>query len=221
MSRRRQSVALRNALFALGAIALGWLLLTAPRETTVQASGTAATPDPFAKSIVPLVAKYCGDCHAGEKAEAKLDLVHYKDGAAALHDRKVWRKVMNKLRSHEMPPSDGEQPSEAQRDTIVRWIDNELAKPVPYAAQDPGRVTIRRLNRAEYNNTIRDLVGVDFQPAEDFPSDDVGHGFDNIGDVLSLSPLLLEKYLAAAEPDFGRGGDHRAIAGCDSADQNI
>src|SRR5204862_6936859 len=65
--------------------------------------------------------------------------------------------------------------------------------------RDPGRVTIRRLNRAEYNNTIRDLVGVDFKPAADFPTDDVGYGFDNIGDVLSLPPLLMEKYLAAAE----------------------
>ncbi len=64
---------------------------------------------------------------------------------------------------------------------------------------DPGRVTIRRLNRAEYNNTIRDLVGVDFHPADDFPSDDVGYGFDNIGDVLSLPPVLLERYLGAAE----------------------
>ncbi|MCY2963205.1 MAG: DUF1592 domain-containing protein, partial [Planctomycetota bacterium] len=64
---------------------------------------------------------------------------------------------------------------------------------------DPGRVTIRRLNKAEYNNTIRDLVGVEFRPADDFPSDDVGYGFDNIGDVLSLPPILFEKYLTAAE----------------------
>ena len=64
---------------------------------------------------------------------------------------------------------------------------------------DPGRVTIRRLNRTEYNNTIRDLIGIDFHPADDFPSDDVGYGFDNIGDVLSMPPILMEKYLAAAE----------------------
>jgi hypothetical protein len=70
---------------------------------------------------------------------------------------------------------------------------------VPLSQQDPGRVTIHRLNRAEYNNTIRDLVGVDFHPADDFPADDVGYGFDNIGDVLSTSPLLLEKYMRAAE----------------------
>ncbi len=64
---------------------------------------------------------------------------------------------------------------------------------------DAGRVTARRLNRAEYNNTVRDLLGIDFRPADDFPQDDSGYGFDNIGDVLSLSPVLLEKYLKAAE----------------------
>src|ERR1700722_507098 len=65
--------------------------------------------------------------------------------------------------------------------------------------RDPGKVTMRRLNRAEYRNTIRDLVGVDFDPTEDFPADDVGYGFDNIGDVLTISPLLMERYLAAGE----------------------
>src|SRR4029453_11449422 len=74
-------------------------------------------------------------------------------------------------------------------------------------SKDPGRVTIRRLNRAEYNNTIRDLLGIDQDAARDFPSDDVGHGFDNIGDVLSMPPLLLEKYLAAAEQVVQRAFD--------------
>src|SRR5205085_3940995 len=64
---------------------------------------------------------------------------------------------------------------------------------------DPGRVTIRRLNRVEYRNTIRDLMGFDFKADEEFPPDDTGYGFDNIGDVLTISPLLLEKYMQAAE----------------------
>ena len=186
--------------FCVGSDRHGLAAYDGARETTVGKAAMAATAGSVCKTIVPLVAKYCGDCHAGEKAEAKLDLVHHKDGMlAALHDRKVCCKVMNKRARTRCRRADGEQPSEAQGDTIVRWIDNELAKPVPYAAQDPGRVTIRRLNRAEYNNTIRDLIGVDFKPADDFPTDDVGYGFDNIGDVLSLSPLLFEKYLAAAE----------------------
>src|SRR5258707_1317035 len=67
------------------------------------------------------------------------------------------------------------------------------------ASGSAGRVTMRRLNREEYNNTIRDLTGLDLRPADDFPSDDVGYGFDNIGDVLSISPLLLDKYVVAAE----------------------
>ena len=82
---------------------------------------------------------------------------------------------------------------------MAAWIDALATKVDCGPARDPGRVTIRRLNRAEYNNTIRDLVGVDFQPADDFPSDDVGYGFDNIGDVLTMPPILMEKYLAAAE----------------------
>src|SRR6185369_15834195 len=74
----------------------------------------------------------------------------------------------------------------------------------PNAPVNPGRVTVRRLNRTEYGNTIRDLVGLDFTPADDFPSDDIGHGFDNIGDVLSISPILMERYLAAAESVVNR-----------------
>src|SRR5436309_1484037 len=74
-----------------------------------------------------------------------------------------------------------------------------LTLSVRSAPKDPGRVTLRRLNRAEYNNTVRDLCGIDFTPADDFPSDDVGYGFDNIGDVLSMQPILMEKYMAAAD----------------------
>ena len=98
-----------------------------------------------------------------------------------------------------MPPDDHPQPSEQEIDALRTWVDAELSKIDCGGTVDPGRVTIRRLNRAEYDNTIRDLLGVDFHPADDFPSDDVGYGFDNIGDVLSLPPLLMEKYLAAAE----------------------
>src|SRR5881409_3412634 len=97
-----------------------------------------------------------------------------------------------------MPPEKKPQPTPEERELIAAWIQSEIFK-CDCDHPDPGRVTIRRLNRAEYNNTIRDLVGIDFRPADDFPSDDVGYGFDNIGDVLSLPPVLMEKYLAAAE----------------------
>ena len=98
-----------------------------------------------------------------------------------------------------MPPGDQPQPSADEVATANRWIMEQLAKLDNGPQRNPGRVTIRRLNRAEYDNTIRDLVGISYKPAADFPSDDVGYGFDNIGDVLSTPPILLEKYLAAAE----------------------
>ena len=115
-----------------------------------------------------------------------------------------------------MPPEDRPQPSREEVGQLTRWIKSARQAEDCGRTFDPGRVTIRRLNRAEYNNTIRDLVGIDFHPADDFPSDDVGYGFDNIGDVLSMPPILLEKYLAAAETiseeaivagAFGQGPD--------------
>src|SRR5262249_31868188 len=90
-------------------------------------------------------------------------------------------------------------PAAQEVESFAKAVDGVFARADRSSKPDPGGVTIRRLNRVEYNNTIRDLVGIDFNPAEDFPSDDVGHGFDNIGDVLTLSPVLMERYLAAAE----------------------
>ncbi len=174
-----------------------------PAQAAKSAAPFAVNSDEFAARVGPFVTAYCGDCHSGAKPEAKLDLTQYHDTAGALHDRRVWRTALAKLRAHEMPPADQTQPSAAERGAVIQWIDEQLAKPVAFAAQNPGRVTIRRLNRAEYNNTIRDLVGVEFHPADDFPADDVGYGFDNIGDVLAMSPLLMEKYFDAAERIMG------------------
>src|SRR5437867_9802001 len=152
--------------------------------------------DSFQTRIQPLLSKYCFGCH-GEKKKGDLDLRIYTDEASVLRDRKTFAKVIKNLQAHEMPPEKKPQPTPEERELITAWIQSEIFK-CDCDHPDPGRVTIRRLNRAEYNNTIRDLVGVDFQPADDFPADDSGYGFDNIGDVLSLPPVLLEKYLAAA-----------------------
>ena len=94
----------------------------------------------------------------------------------------------------EPPATHGRRSRRIQRVAGRRGVSGRLQHPA-----DPGRVTMRRLNRAEYNHTIRDLIGIDFQPAADFPADDIGYGFDNVGDVLSVSPLLVEKYFTAAE----------------------
>src|SRR5262249_23568441 len=120
--------------------------------------------------------------------------------AQARKGRKEWATVEHVLAAGEMPPKKSKnQPTKEEREFVINWISNTLTKVDCTGPKDPGRVTIRRLNRAEYNNTIRDLCGVDFKPADDSPPDDVGYGFDNIGDVLSFQPILLEKYMSAAD----------------------
>src|SRR5438067_9158317 len=163
------------------------------RARDSQAGGDAA----FQTTIKPLLGKYCFGCH-GEKKKGDLDLRVYMDEASVLRDRKTFAEVVKNLQAHEMPPEKKPQPTLEERELITAWIQSEMFK-CDCDHPDPGRVTIRRLNRAEYNNTIRDLVGVDFQPADDSPADGTGYGFDHIGDVLSMPPILLEKYLTAAE----------------------
>ena len=153
----------------------------------------------YQKDVLPLLQKYCYDCHADGAKKGGVEFDTYKTPAELFEDRKLWEQTLVNLRNREMPPPDKKkQPTLAERELMQAWIDFEVFK-TDCKNPDPGRVTIRRLNRAEYNNTIRDLVGVNFRPADDFPADDAGYGFDNIGDVLSMPPVLLEKYLTAAD----------------------
>ena len=160
----------------------------------------------FEKDVVPFLARHCYSCHGGGKNKGELTLDKYRDVKELLKDREVWENVAEMVRTGEMPPKakDRPRPDPSEAELAMKAIDEILDEFDCTGARQDGRVTIRRLNRAEYNNTIRDLVGVDFKPAADFPNDDVGYGFDNIGDVLSVSPLLLEKYLAAAEAILDR-----------------
>jgi mono/diheme cytochrome c family protein len=153
----------------------------------------------FGRDIKAFFATYCYECHGEDKQKGDVNLEQFRDAPKMFEDRKLWETVRDKLEAHEMPPKKKTQPGEADRRQVALFIDKELSKFDCDGPINPGRVTIRRLNRAEYNNTIRDLMGVDFKPAADFPLDEVGYGFDNNGDVLSLPPMLLEKYLAAAE----------------------
>ena len=123
----------------------------------------------------------------------------YQDGAKLVEDPSRWRTIAERLSDGDMPPDGEDRPDDAQLESLITWIERQVAAIDRGRARDPGRVTMRRLNRVEYNNTIRDLIGLDFHPSDDFPADDVGYGFDNNGDVLSLPPLLMEKYLSAAQ----------------------
>ena len=153
----------------------------------------------FRAEVASLVKGYCAECHSGERPKSGLDLSQYADARSVQESRKTWDRVREALEVGTMPPDEARQPPPDEVDRAVSWIRTRLETVDCQIQPDPGRVTLRRLNRAEYRNTVRDLVGVDYEPTEDFPSDDVGYGFDNIGDVLTLPPLLMERYLAAAE----------------------
>jgi mono/diheme cytochrome c family protein len=148
--------------------------------------------------IKPVLAEYCFDCHNAKKAKGDLDLELYTENPKLYENREIWEKVVELVESGEMPPEKKPKLMEDQKEMLIHYVDGQLAKFDCDLDPNPGKVTIRRLNRDEYRNTIRDLLRVDFNP-EDFPNDEVGYGFDNIGDVLSLPPMLMEKYLAAAE----------------------
>ena len=152
----------------------------------------------FKKDIVPVLEEHCYDCHGEGSKKGGLALDKYKSLDAHLKDTKLWFAIWKNLQSQLMPPSDEKQPSVEQRGRLLRWIETNVFKLDP-ANPDPGRVTIRRLNREEYRHSVNDLLGIDFDTDDAFPEDDTGYGFDTIGDVLSISPLLMEKYVAAAE----------------------
>lgn len=162
---------------------------------------SSASEDPalvYDREIVPLLENYCYTCHAEGASKGEFVMDEFKDRAAHLKDKKHWLPVWHNLRSQVMPPSDEDQPSPAETAKLLAWIEREVFE-LDAKNPDPGRVTIRRLNRSEYQNAVFDLLGVEFDTHEIFPPDDTGYGFDNIGSVLSMSPLLMEKYMAAAD----------------------
>lgn len=168
-------------------------------QRTAEHAAQGARDKTYREQVQPLLAKYCVDCHGGSEPEADVAFDKLAEPAAAIGQKDAWLKAREYLRSELMPPKGEQQPTPDERKAMIAWIEAQFLGVDCTLARDPGRVTIRRLNRTEYNNTIRDLLGVDFHPADDFPADDVGYGFDHIGDVLSMPPILLEKYLAAAE----------------------
>ena len=158
----------------------------------------AAPADDFADEIKPLLARYCYDCHSDGANEGDFALDEYKELDKHLRDRELWTRVWDNVRAQIMPPHDAEQPSKEDRRKLLSWIEHRVFGLDP-DNPDPGRVTVRRLNRTEYEYTVKDVLGYDCDAHEAFPADDTAYGFDNIGDVLTISPLLMEKYLAAAK----------------------
>ncbi len=183
--------------FDLKSVALGLTALT-----LMAALAPAAEPeraDAFQSRVLPLLERYCIDCHMTESSEAGIVLDRFDNQAEAIKEGKTWLRVRDALESRIMPPANRPQPSLEERDAIAGWIENDFL--AAECGKQPGSapVVIRRLNRQEYNNTIRDLLGLDLHLADSFPPDDIGFGYDNVGSALNMSPLHVEKYLDAAE----------------------
>ena len=180
----------------------------APRPTPAAAaarSGAARTVSKpptvaaFTAATKELFDDTCSECHNPTDLSGGFDVNLYRSVETLGTDRDRWESILAKLKTREMPPDDAViQPSDEQINTLVKLLEKEFERADAAMKPDPGRVTARRLNRAEYTNTIRDLLAVDFRADRNFPTDDSGEGFDNIGDVLTVSPVLMEKYLAAA-----------------------
>ena len=162
---------------------------------TCLAAALSAADRPAA--INRVVQTYCGECHQGAEAEGGVDFSKHvtSDGAK---EAEFWERVWTAIDGGFMPPRTETQLTPEDRAALLNWIEKDVFK-VDCGNPDPGRVTIRRLNRREYDYSIQDIFGTRFSPAEDFPPDDSGYGFDNIGDVLTLSPVLMDKYFNAAE----------------------
>ena len=160
----------------------------------------AGLAEEYAEKARPLMKQYCLDCHSTAKQEGELDLERFATLAEVRRGTKVWLKVAEMLDNGEMPPKESKQPLPEQRKQLRGWVERYLNAEALANAGDPGPVVLRRLSNAEYTYTIRDLTGVDLNPAREFPADGAaGEGFTNTGNALVMSPALLTKYLDAGK----------------------
>lgn len=183
-------------------LACGLALLTATLATVTRGNQppSAEPAAEYTNHIRPLLTQYCLTCHSRDQKKGDLDLERFTSIEQLRKDLRPWQAVLEALENGEMPPKKKPQPRPEERQRLVKWVRGFLDAEARARAGDPGRVVVRRLSNAEYNSTIRDLTGIDLQPARDFPVDGAaGEGFTNTGDALVTSPTLLNKYLNAAK----------------------
>jgi len=172
-------------------------LVAAARPASAAPPTPAAAAADYHQKIEPLLKEYCSDCHFNGESKGQVAFDKLGSDQEIVANTKLWAAALKNVRVGLMPAA-GPKPTAAEIDQLAHWVKYDAMGLDP-ANPDPGRVTVHRLNRVEYTNTIRDLMGVDFSAEAAFPPDDSGRGFDNNGDVLSISSLLLEKYLQAAD----------------------
>jgi mono/diheme cytochrome c family protein len=190
-----RNTAVRRVLAGIGAcLALGMPGIVSPQGVDPTRSAEA-----FESSILPVLRGTCGQCHNDTRASGGLNVGDLGTRDSVVRHREEWEQILRRVRDGEMPPPGAARPSDPELEAFVDTIRDALERADAGAPPDPGRVTARRLNRSEYTNTIRDLLGVDFRAENYFPTDDSGDGFDNIGEVLTVSTVLMESYMSAAE----------------------
>jgi hypothetical protein len=155
--------------------------------------------DEFDSAVRPVLTQSCVQCHGDERPAGGMSVAGLTSAASLTEHRDVWDAILRRLRAGDMPPAGTRGPEPARMSAMTAYIERAFERADALVPPDPGRMTAHRLNRSEYSNTIRDLLGVRFRAERDFPADDSADGFDNIGDVLTVSPLLMERYLSAAE----------------------
>jgi hypothetical protein len=168
---------------------------------TAQAETSGGSVPDFASAIQPVLAKYCLNCHSTEKQKGDLDLESIATPEGLRRHPKIWQQVLQQVTEGEMPPKEKPQPAPEERAGLTNWVRGSLHVLAMERAGDPGPVVLRRLSKAEYTWTIRDLTGVpSLDPAREFPTDGAaGEGFSNTGQALVMSPSLITKYLNAAK----------------------
>lgn len=178
-------------------ISSGLLVFCSPLAIAEQS--VSAEPDlDFARDARPFLDTYCAKCHNSEKIKGGVNLDIFKDEVSLYKHRTRVEEVIEQLTHNDMPPEDAKQPDEESRTKLVDWLTWKMEN-VDYARfSNPGYMPSHRLTRRQYRNTIRDLIGVGMEVADDLPTDEATHGFDQIGDVQDVSAVHLEKYLAAA-----------------------
>ena len=183
----------RRADFGLAAAII---LLTVRLSLPIRAESP--PPSSYPPNVQKILTTYCYDCHGDGMDKGKVALDEFNSHAEMLARQDLFFNALKNVRAGIMPPDKKPRPAAEDQQVLADWIKKDILQIDPQNP-DPGKVTIRRLNRVEYRNTIRDLTGFDFKVEEELPPDDTGYGFDTIGDVLTLSPMLLEKYMRAAE----------------------
>ncbi len=150
--------------------------------------------------VLPVMKKHCGECHMDGANEAGVNLGDYSTLEKIRSHESTWEQIRGVIRADAMPPPESSKMTMEERSLVTRWIERTLHEVDCTHRPPTPHVTVRRLNQFEYDNTIRDIFGVEFRPSKEigFVSDDVGNGFDNQGEVLTLAPIALEKYLQAA-----------------------